>query len=596
MEYSLNVKVLEKLVDVESKILDSFRIMAVFKNLSKDSYNKELFTKELSRLKVLVKKENILIEQLPQYSEILKYIYNIVLQNQHNFFDDENIMIDIVLKRFENVMIDLVNLYEDKEEEELLEEVDIDYDDIDKYSYRIMIRDNLNLKNIVYLNDLMNLYDKSFQNIFISTQISMGYFYKNIGDELIKNKFDISKITYYEDDALAKMLHLPREEYESLKNDEIYNMTQELFFEMLSSLFDENNIDNNLPIIKDSLRFKFLLHEMPTQELIMFNELASDNINSIDNLDDLVKEVMSIIEMELHKRTDLPKKVFEDNISCNPVDEKTARGLINLIKIEEKLLNVFDSIDFLSNNNKEIFAQLSNLVNIEKECISDLDVSYRTLEVVDNMLCNDMDFFFDYYVSEDENQRKKSLIYERLNNIIPFYQRMNLSPTQSEKSYTSINQNHIVSTLKIFDNKIFETENIQKKEAMMKLYKDLFFINGVLFDDYIQMNGNYKMIDRFSDYATARSIGISDNEYGYDKDEQLYEKAKEIIDEILSYEDAWVDDLDILALFEFKLSELSDIMLNVSDEHIYSLPSVVKENNTYKSPKSKKIIRNIIKK
>ena len=594
MEYSLNIKILEKLMDIEAKILDGFKFFILLKSVKGDKYSNDFIDNEISKLNVLIKKENILIEQLPKQSELLKYAYELVSKNKSNLFED-SVNSDLVFNRFENIMIDLVNIYEEEEEEELYREMNVDYNNFDSMRNRIAIRDNINLKNLVLLDELSKRHDKSLLPTFLSTSYSIAYFYKNIGDELLKKSFDLSDLEYYSDDAISKELHLSADEYNSLKNDELHNMAQELFFEMLCFINDDNNIDNNYSVIKDSLRFRFLLHEMSTPLLYMFNELASECVNNMGEVDEVVLELMSIIQLELDKRTDLVVQV-EKNFNREVIDEKTADCLINLIKLEEKILDVFDQIDFDDIHNKDHINLLSYLVSIEKSYVDNINISYKTVDIIDSMLFNDMEFFFDNYVSKEDNQRKKELIYERLKNIIPFFEHVSLSPTQSEKSYASINQNHIISALKIFEKKIDEVKDVDKKNSLKQLYKNLFFINGILLDDYILIDGNYKLISRFSDDISAKEIGMSDVEYAFDKDEQLYEEAKNIIEEILSYEDEWADDLTIFALFEFKLSQLSDIMVNISDEHIYSLPVVVKDLTTYKSPKSKKIISKIINK
>lgn len=594
MEYSMDAKVIEKLMEIETKILESFRLLIVFKGVSTDSYNKKLFDNELARLEVLLKKENMLCEQLPKNSEIIKYIYNLVLHNQHNFFDDESISIP-VLNRFGNIMVDLSNLLQEQEEDEMLEDMDIYLDDVDKINTRIMIRDNLNKRNIAYLEQLIDYYDDSLTDSLESVQYSIAFAYKNVSDDLSSKSFDMSKLCYFSDTDLAKRLGISIDDYNNLKDDELYNMAQELFFEIMSNILEENNQVKNKLIVIDSLRFRFLLHEMKTPMLYMFNELVSDSIKDIKDEDMLIEQLGNIVDSELNKRSDLPKKSLEDNPIREAVDEKTVINLINLLKIEEKILTVFDKIDFDDINNSENIKILSNLVDIEKEHIKNINVSYKTASVIEEMLTKDMDFFLN---PDDEEmmKRKEDLIYDRIHNVIPFFGHLGLSPIQSEKSYACISQNHIISTLKIFEKVIDKTKNVEQKQCLKKLYKDLFFVNGKLTDDFIFINGNYRMIDRFSDSITSQMIGLSDIEYAFDKDEQLYEQAKYVIEEILSFEDKWVDDLSIWALFEFKLSELSDIMVNVSDEHIYALPSIVKENSNYHSPKSKKIIRKIIKK
>ena len=129
--YEMDSRVIDKLLDMESKILECYQLLFVFDELSTSKTKKEL-----ERLNILVKKENLLLNQLPQSSYILGYIGNLVCQNPQNFFEDDDVA-KKVLERFTIVMNDLVKLIIDKEEEEMFEDEDIEIDDVDKASVRI---------------------------------------------------------------------------------------------------------------------------------------------------------------------------------------------------------------------------------------------------------------------------------------------------------------------------------------------------------------------------------------------------------------------------------------------------------------------------
>ncbi len=595
MEYSVNMKIIEKLIEIETKIFESFQNMLIFSELEVDSCNSVMRDVEIEKLKMLLKKENMLLNQIPQNSEFIKYVYDLVSHNQSNFFDND-VLASSVLNRFGNIMIDLVNICLDEEDMEIYEDEGIELDDIDKYSYRIMIRDNLNVKNICYLEELKKNYNNSFDDVFTSTQYFISYSYKNVGDILTNNSFSIDKISFKSDEEMRNYLNLSIENFQAIKNDELYNMAQEIFLVILSNLFHENSPELNSIIVKDSIRLRFFLHEMDTPVLCGFEEFVSEIVKGINEENDLVMQLKDIVDSELEKRPDKPKKYIETNPSRITIDDTTANNLIELIKVEEELLKVFDEIDFDKIQTDAKISELTSLVEIEKKLIKNISINYKVVDIVEELLVRDMEFFFQSDASGKELVRKKKLIYDRIHNIVPFFQHLDLSPIQSEKSYSSISQNHLVEALKLFEKVICDAKNNDQRKSLKKLRKELFFVNGILLDDYIVAKGNYKLIERPSDYITSKFIGLSDVEYAFDKDEQLYERGKEIIEEILSYEDSWESDLSTFALFKFRLSELRDIIVNVSDEHFYSLPEVIRENNTYRSPKTKKIIRKIIKK
>ena len=114
--------------------------------------------------------------------------------------------------------------------------------------------------------------------------------------------------------------------------------------------------------------------------------------------------------------------------------------------------------------------------------------------------------------------------------------------------------NHIVDTLKKYNGDL----------AIVKLYLYMF---PTLTDDFVLMNGNYSMIERFSDDITSKILENSSvYDYCYDKNEQLYKLFTIIIDDLTRYSDMY--ETDWTSLFDFKICELSDIISCVSDEHL----------------------------
>ena len=587
-DYTMDFRVIAKLLDIEAKILESYQILFVLEEIPTSKAKKEL-----ERIKVLIKKENILLNQLPKNSYILGYICNLVCQNSQNFFEDDEISAK-VLSRFTIVMNDLTNIMYDKEDEEIFEDEDLEIDNIDKASTRVNIRDNIIVKYIKCLDSLIHKNGDELK-LFRCCQFNESFHYKNVGDFILNKNFETNKITFRKDDEMAKTLNLDIDDYNDIKNDELFNMTQEVFFLLLSCALQAENDDVDTRIVTDSLKLRFFLREMSTPLLLAFDDYVSNDVKKSEGNNKYFDDIYRFVADEVKTRKDIPVQKKEINPSVTPVDAKTVDGLISLIKIEEKMLLLFDNIDFDDINNRIDIQNLESLVSLEKSIVKEINITYNNAEVIEKMLTNDLDFFL-IEEPEERQMRKKELIYERIHDILPFYRKLESSPIQSQVSYSCISQNHIVSTLKLYEKLIEDTEDENKKRYLQEFYRELFFVNVGLLDDFIYAGGNYKMIDCFNDILSSQSIGLSEVEYAFDKDEQLYEYAKFLIEEILSYEDAWEEDLNIWAVFEFKLSELNDIINNVSDEHFYELPYLVKENNTYNSSKTKKRILKAIKK
>ncbi len=587
-DYEMDSRVIDKLIEIETKILANYHLLFMYKETNNE---KEKFV--IEKIKILLKKENILLNQLPKDSYILGYVSSLVCQNPQNFFDSADIAED-VLKRFTGVMADLINLRTEKEElEQFGDEVDLD--DVYNSSARINIRDNLIIKYIKCIDDIIFSSSDDLKPLLRKCQYVEAFHYKNVGDFLLDNNFDSRNISYRDDFNMINFTGLSIDDYVSLKNDELFNMAQDILFDLISEIIVDESEVNNLKIGFGSLKLKFLLREMPTPLLMTFDELISESIENMEEKKPLINDICGFVKKELNSRDDIPEKKAELNPLRTPVDEETVDSLIELIKLDEKMLLLFDNIDFDDPDNGVDIRNLEILVAREKELVNKIDINYRNARIIEEMLSGDLDFFL---IEENEvrQARKKELIYERIHDLLPFYQKLELSPIQSQVSYSCISQNHIVSTLKNYERIIEETEDEEKKAYLKEFYRELFYVNVGLMDDFIYADGNYKMIDCFGDDLSSQSIGLSDIEYAFDKDEQLYEYAKYLIEEVLSYEDSWENNLNVWAAFEFKLLELDDIIKNVSDEHFYELPSLVNENNTYQSANSKKRILKLIKK
>ena len=238
---------------------------------------------------------------------------------------------------------------------------------------------------------------------------------------------------------------------------------------------------------------------------------------------------------------------MEKNEIIQSLDEEFASNLITLLKLEEAL---YDKIMDLKLDDFDNFNVISSLIGFEKDLISELDINKNNVSIISSVVYRDLGFFVDIY----NDSFKKNAIVQRIKNIFDFFRKTDLADGILEKNYESIVSNHIVDTLKIFNG------NLSIVKSYLYMYPSLTY-------DLVLMNGNYSMIDRFSDEITSISLG-NDNvyDYYYDKSEQLYKVFTYIIDDLTRYSDIYESDWS--SLLDFKLCELRDIIDNVSDEHL----------------------------
>ena len=181
------------------------------------------------------------------------------------------------------------------------------------------------------------------------------------------------------------------------------------------------------------------------------------------------------------------------------------------------------------------------------------------------------------FLSLDDDELK--LISNRLFNLFDYFYYLNASPAQSNESYNFINRSHIINSLKKY--LVLYEETSSEKDEYEKLFKNIIFTNNFLTLDYCAIRGNYKLFDFISDDIAAKLLNISELEYNYDKNEQLYERAQEIMDYIGSY-----DFLPGNATLSFLLCEIEDIKENMTNDYmekfdVYELPDSIDDDDLF---------------
>jgi hypothetical protein len=99
------------------------------------------------------------------------------------------------------------------------------------------------------------------------------------------------------------------------------------------------------------------------------------------------------------------------------------------------------------------------------------------------------------------------------------------------------------------------------KGEYFNFFKNVIFVNDFLTFDFLT-TGNYMMFFDLSDSLVCDILDVKPIEYSFDKDEQLIALADEIVSDISIY------DGDDEAYVCFLLTELDDIMDNISDEYV----------------------------
>lgn len=573
----IDYQVIDKLLAIEEKIYKSFENILIFQNTSK-----RLFNKELNILKMLIRKEKLILFHLPKESNQLNKLYDYFETIAYNLkLENEN---SYIANRIYNILEDQISLLQDIEEdneESLLE--------IDRAEIRIPIRNNIVLG---FLKDLKKLQKPNRKENELFIRLVSGFYaiqYNEVFDELVKSKFEIDKIKVKTNSEMIQSLKINRELYKDILRD----VVTDYIIDVKESLFDLHSDNSSL---EDEgfqmyiLVYQYLLKYLSINDLIFIRDDLNEDIKKNDGLLDVYNILFEYTNKELFERPNHPNKALEPNKSRPKVPIKLYDSLVELIKLEEKIYEVFNGMDIEKIENEKELQLLSSILDKEKELISSIKINIYILPCIEEMISKDIELFIE---TDEEDDYKRKLITTRLKNLLPDLYKKSISPTQSEKSFYYITQNHVINSLNSFITILDKCKSSIKNDAIKKIYKGIIFTTFGLLEDYVNVNGNYRLLGCFSDELTANSINMNILDYCFDKDDELSERGKKIAKELLKLAKNLKDDKD-WALFEYKLAELREILKNINNEHIIDIIYTISDESDRNFKKSKKrILRRI---
>lgn len=490
-----------------------------FKSISNFSRSDDEFYEIISEIEDLCLKEEKYIDLFPKNIAIL----NDLSVSVHNFYSNDDFDEKFfVLMRFDNT---LEVLKADVEKETVSDEI-LNDEFYDSY-------------------DLFNTSREHFMREFIiDTSSKFGYLsafsIKKISDELILNNFDLSKIklndfnleNYFENlaiDVQGKITDLIS--LSEFANDSFvkeYNM--EIFKYMLLKIRDYDF---------DLIRYDF------ENDKIYLN-----NISYFEILDMFRNAFNARIEM--------------NNPVCLNVNMDLFDDLVSLIKLEEVLFSKYDSLNV---SDLSCLNSISSLLEFEKEIVLKLDIDKFNSEILYDVISSDIHFF----LVNDYPTYINKLISRRIKNLLPVFHN-DVALGTFKKSYNEVVKNHIINSLCEYRDVICDVPSDKESLKYIQVYKNIVFEYPELLNDIIMLNYDFSTLFSFDDESNSKMLGFKNSiEYFYDKDNQLFELAKEIIKELSEILMDMEDNPELVSLYEFKICEFNDIINSVSTEHLYSL-------------------------
>lgn len=539
-----DANVVDKLISIEKKMLFSFVKLNSYKRDSKLFYKEFYFLRD-----VLLKKEEILISKLPLNISFLNDILDDVIDNKSNLFDNE-CMCYFVLERIRSIICDLIITLEEDTY------CDDDCITLSSSKTRKIIDDNSSFQFLDTVSELLKN-NSDLKDMLEITKYYEAFISKNVSDVLINNEFDFERLSFLKDSEMCIRLDMSFDDYSIVKDDEICNCLEDLTCSLLD-VFNRGDMSFTLSYML--FKFKFLIHDISDNQLLAFKDYFYNIISPVKD-DSFIDSFVFSFDFELKRRG-------LNNSACGfKLDEATLSHLIKLIKTSGKIYELC-KLDDINNPSDKTLSCLKSCISLEKYLITKIDVNFKNESVIKSIIENDMSFFLSFDAEE------LKLVSRRIFNIIPYFYNLNVSPTQSLGSYDYIHKNHIIRSLKKY------LQVLDSKDDYYQYLKEIMYVHDFLTFDFM-VTGNYMMIEDLSDSLVCQILDIKRSEYSFDKDEQLLERADDIISDIY-------DDNTESHVF-FSILELEDIMETVSTDCLFKLKNEVIHSEFY----SKKIVKEI---
>lgn len=531
MKYIYNSNNISELIKVTEELYLRYKDVLNVKYKSDEYY---YLIGELTRLSKI---EDDFLLSLPSVGRLLDDVNNNI---KTTYKCDDILMYIFVLNRIDSNICNLCALAEEKELSNISNISLIDsQDNINSINEELYYNFVMRLDNVI--DSVSDLKEKR-KIRFI--QLAHIFSFKYLSDSFIENNlcldidFNKRRENIFDDvDSYNSFMYL--------RNNIAFNLCESLLMRNITFSSYYNDDDSNLFYLSNILLFKSLLQDINDPDFIEIKNSYMFDYNVFKEDNFIINKIKKCFDYEYNRRFSQEK-----NERVQSLDEKNAINLINLLKLEDVLYDKFMNLRL---DGFDDFNLISSLVAFEKDLIDELDINKDNISIVSSVIDRDLEFFIDVY----DNLFKKKSIIQRLKNGISYFRKNELADGVLEKNYDSIISNHIVDSLKMFD-------------GDLSIIKSYIFMYPYLTDDLVLLNGNYSMIDRFSDETVSISLGNKNvYNYYYDKNEQLYKLFTILMDDLTRYSDMY--ESEWLSLFNFKICELSDIINSVSDEHLFQI-------------------------
>lgn len=545
--------VIDELINITELLLIALRNIVYYES----EYDMDSYNKEMKLFEMYYSKEKMLLDKIPRSGEIVNdVIFKFKDMNNYNLRDRNNFkyvcarLLSGLNDIFRNLPI--CELYDVEEDEKYYAEEEKKYNLI-----RSAVSDNLIVRYIKNLNNCYMVSENIGDNYtFRNLQYYNVFVSRNIFQNFYNSGFNFDMIACYSDVEMCRLLHIAMDEYVEIKNDVLRSSITDYTGILLSNSAGKDDIT----MLDFYLNLKYCLSQLSSLDLLSAKDEIYDYFRENDvNEFTFGRDILNAFEIEIDKRNDIPETSEEEPFSLN---DATYNNLVSLFKLEDEL---FDK--FYSNN----FSLVSELIKDEKKILSKIDFESIPFTFINELFTNEM------FIYINENYYNKvNLIIQRLYTILPFFKDVFIPSSQTSSSYKAIYRNYLIKNLTDFRDMMLSLESEDIKSVFESIYRDNFFVNSELTDEYIVLNGESDFISPLSDDTVMLESNVDRLEYEYDKNKQVYNFALGSLDYLLKHEKDIVSISDyanfqlqsisfVNAVNELDFSSLQDLKLYLKD-------------------------------
>lgn len=563
----INIKTIIGLVKIEERIYDFFKLIT-------SNFNDDTNIFYLNNLKMFLSKEERIISEIPiNDREFNNYILGVLDDIVINNLDNSDNYV-FILSRISNFFQDCnINIEPDSQ---FAYDFDGEYlyvkDNYVESIYNVNSRKYYKSLIVRYLRQIEDLKDLGiYDNNLLEIQKYNLYIERDLFGEYVSSQFDIHSLKCFSDDDIRMKFCYDEEMFFRMKNDVICDKLFDLVITMFNCSSDTMNY------LDAELNFKYFISELPYEVLVNFvsefdnflNDYCQKSDKNIFDYKNIISRINKYLDEELSRKNTKNKESLLSEYDYN--------RLCNFVSLEKEIISLIHKLDF----------EKSDLLNVKKIDLL-LDIEEDLVKDLKDIPIMNLNYFFTVLLSKILNDNNLfDLINYRVFHLFPVFNILFKNPGQSNESFEMINRNYVISCIKDYYVLVNNIDDEDTKKSFCDVYKNQFYKNPFLTRLLILLGGNHLIIEPSDIEVSSELSCLSDFEYRYDINQQLFPEAVDLIQKLST-------DIqnNFNAYFDFWLIQFNCICRYLSNEYLSSLYELLLDG--YQDSSCFSILTNIV--